>query len=408
MKQEVCFTNKKLFAIISIVLIINLTPACALNLSAVQNNSNYINNYAHAGFWYKFWHFFEFSNAVSSLISQLTEAAKEIPSYTLQGLDISNKAMKSRNELDIQKEELNDLSRYYENDSDKSNWADDGDEPETTHNQINNSLNSTKNTTQLNKPNIISNSQNISQNKPQTVTQNIKEKENLNNTNVTKKASNAPQKLIDHANNTKNQLKSHGIEVNVGNRTITNLKPGKIVQLVDPSGYIKYMEYLGKINNFKNGTQEVKLYNGDKYLNIPYTNFKNAYTGVILELTSNNDLGVTTEDAVFEIYSLKLNSLNTNSNYFSNWSEIGSFLSISGGIVSAISAIISFISGGVAIATSETGVIAVLAIIVATIAVLFTGMGAFITALGLVITTTCNRNAADINSERTDLTSAVV
>lgn len=392
----------------SIVLIINLTPACALNLSAVQSNSNYIDNYAHAGFWYKFWHFFEFSNAVSSLLSQLTEAAKEIPSYTLQGLDISNKAIKSRNELDIQKDELNDLSRYYKNDSDKSNWANDSNDLETKQNQINNSLNSTKNPTQLTKSNIISNSQNRSQNKSETVTSNIKEKENLNNTNVTKKTSNAPQKLLDHANNTKNKLKSHGIDVNVSNRTITNLKPGKIVQLVDQSGYIKYMEYLGKTNNIQKGMMEVTLYNGDKYLNIPYTNFKNAYTGVILELTSNNKPGVTTEDAVYEIYSLKLNSLTTNFNYFSNWSDVGSYLSVSGGVITAISSIISFISGGIAIATSETGIIAVLAIIVATIAVLFTGMGAFITALGLVIKTTCIGNAADINSERTDLISAVV
>ena len=169
-----------------------------------------MNNYTHADFFYKFWHFIELTNVFSSLLSNLIDATNEIPSYAQQGMDISKKAINHRNELDRENSDLKALSKYYYNNPDKSNWTNNGDEAETVNNKdinTNNGLNNTQlsNNTNLNnnsrnnhKNNIHNNTLNNAQNNSKYFTntsdnpskyrsvvqeQNITKNENINKTN---------------------------------------------------------------------------------------------------------------------------------------------------------------------------------------------------------------------------------
>ena len=428
-----------MFAVFIIVLVINLTPACALNIAEVQNKANYVNNYTHADFWYKFWHFVELTNVFSTLLSDLIDTANEVPSYTQQGMEISKKAINHRNELDKENSDLKALSEYYNNNPDKSNWINNSDEAETTNNKdinTNNGLNNTQlsNKTNLNynshnnshnnhQNNIHNNTLNNAQNNSKYFTnksahpskhrsivqgQNITKNEKINKTNPKDQISNPPEKLFIHANQTKQQLKNDGINVNINNRTITDLKQGDIVQIISQNGYIKYMEYLGKLNHSENSINEIMLYSGDsKPLYINLLNFKKAYTGIILELSKNNP-GVTSEDVVYNIYTTKLNNLNKKISDFNSYKETGLWIGVVGIFIAGIGTILGIIVGAVGLFSAVSGIGLVIAIILGTILATLAGLGVFMSVLGGTIAIVCNKNLDDSKSEKDDLTQNVV
>jgi hypothetical protein len=405
----------------SIILVINLTPASALDMAGIQNNVNNLDNYAHSSFWYKFWHFFDFTNTMASLLSQIQDTANELPSHLQRGMEILPKALEDRRELDDRNKKLNLLSKYYSNDTIKSNWANDPDETSDVENNVtNNKTSKNSNLTEninankkmVQAANIDSNSSNLSGNKSSnkdklSSTKVVDEANIVNKTkNTTKKNNpNPPKDVVDDAEYIKNQLKDEGIDVKVVHHTIENLKKDDLVQLVDIQGFIKYMVYEG--NTTQDGNPAVMLYNGQYYQIITQHKFVAAYTGQVLELTDNNDTNITTTDIADKIYATHLNILTHKIGVFGDWITIGNTLEWIGGSISTITTLIGFIVIVIAACISKTAGTA-LAVIAAIVSAVIIVIGLAILATGLIIVDVLQKNSDDTKTEKDDLTTQCI
>ncbi|MTK11443.1 MAG: hypothetical protein F8N39_04940 [Clostridiaceae bacterium] len=403
------------------LLIINLTPASAFDMAGIQNNVNKMDNYAHGDWWYKFWHFFEFIDSMGSLLSQVVDTANELPSDLQRGVDILPKALSDRNELDERNEKLKAMSNYYSNDTLKSKWVNDTDESNELENDIIN--NNTPNTNNLNETNTntkkttqtttntVGNSINssVNQSSDKLGDDEVNNESSIENStkNTSKKhASNPPKEVMDHAAYIQNQLSKEGIDVKVVHYNLDQLHKDYLVQLVDIQGFIKYMVYEG--NTTQDGHPAVILYNGESDQTVTYNKFVNAYTGIVLELkTNNNDTNVTTTDLAEKIYSTHLNILTQKIGVFSDWIAVGTALEWLGGAVAALTAVVGTICAAIALCVSKTAgiVVAIIAAIITTIIVV---IGLAILATGILLVCVIQKNSDDTKAEKDDLTTQCI
>lgn len=415
------FIDKRVIAVFMALLIINLTPASAFDMAGIQNNVNKLDNYAHADGWYKFWHFIDFTNAMANLFSQVMDTANELPSDLQKGVVLLPQAINDRNELNVRNEKLNALSKYYSNDTLKSNWVNDTDEKKDIKNNItNNNTSKTNNLTKANAntkktvqpvTNTVSNSSNSSRNKSSN--HKLSNNEGADESNITNKtknnlkkdASTPPKEVIDHAAYIKNQLKEEGIDVKIVHYRLNQLQKEDLVQLVDIQGFIKYMVYEG--NTTQDGNPAVILYNGQYDQIVTYNKFVTAYTGQVLELSDKNDTNVTTIDLAEKIYSTHLNILTQKIKAFSDWIAVGSALEWLGGAVTSLTAVVGTVCAAIALCVSKTWGVAV-AIIAAIITAIIVVLGLAILATGITLVCVFQKNSDDIQAEKDDLTTQCI
>ena len=401
------------------LLIINLTPASAFDMAGIQNNVNKIDNYAHADWWYKFWHFFDLTNAMASLVSQVIDTANELPSDLQKGVVLLPKVMNDRNELDARNEKLNTLSKYYSNDTLKSDWVNDTDETnDVENNATNNNTPKTNNLTEetntnvkkivqpsTNVSNLSNSSGNHSSNNKLSNNAVVDESNISNKTKNTSNASTPPKEVVDHAAYIQKQLKGEGIDVNVVHHNLHQLKKNDLVQLVDIQGYIKYMVYEG--NTSQDGNPAFILYNGQNDQIVTYNKFMKAYTGLGLELSNNNDTNITTVDVAEKIYSTHLNGLIYKINDFNLSLAIGTDLEWIGASVIGLSAIVGavIVLIGCCFPKCMAGFITALTAILVIVVCI---VGAAILVAGIIIVNVIQKNSDDAKAEKDDLTNQCI
>jgi hypothetical protein len=403
--------DRRVIAVFMALLIINLTPASAFDMAGIQNNVNKIDNYAHADGWYKFWHFFDFTNAMASLVSQVIDTANELPSDLQKGVVLLPRVINDRNELDARNEKLNALANYYSNDTLKSDWVNDTDDIE--NNVTNN--NTSKTDTNANKrahptTNIIVNSSNSSGNQSNNKLSNNEVAHESNISNKTKNtlkqnASTPSKEAVENAAYIQKQLKEEGIDVKVVHHNLNHLQKDDLVQLVDIQGYIKYMVYEG--NTTQDGNPAVLLYNGQNDQIVTYNKFIKAYTGQVLELSNNNDTNITTVDLAEKIYSTHLNVLTHKIGVFGDWITVGTALEWIGGAVIGLTALIGAISAIILACGEKVSALAV-AIISAIIITIIIAIGLVILTTGIILVSVLQKNSDDTKAEKDDLTNQCV
>jgi hypothetical protein len=403
------------------MLIINLTPASAFDMAGIQNNVNKIDNYAHADGWYKFWHFFDFTNAMASLVSQVIDTANELPSDLQKGVVLLPRVINDRNELDASNKKLNTLANYYSNDTLKSDWVNDTDETNDIENNVtHNNTSKTNNLTEKTDTNAkkrahpatnsVINSSNSSGNQSNNKLSNNEDVHQSNISNKTKNtlkqnASTPSKEAVDNAAYIQKQLKEEGIDVKVVHHNLNHLQKDDLVQLVDIQGYIKYMVYEG--NTTQDGHPAVLLYNGQNDQIVTYNKFIKAYTGQVLELSSNNDTNVTTIDLAEKIYSTHLNVLTHKIGVFSDWITVGTALEWVGGTVIGLTVLIGAISAIILACGEKVSALAV-AIISAIITGIIVVIGLAILATGIILVSVLQKNSDDTKAEKDDLTNQCV
>ncbi len=414
------FIDKKVIAVLMALLIINLTPASAFDMAGIQNNVNKIDNYTHADGWYKFWHFFDFTNAIASLCSQIMDTANELPSDLQRGVVLLPKVMDDRNELDARNEKLNTLTKYYSNDTLKSDWVNETNETNELDNNItNNNTPKTNNLTEKTNTNVkmaqhttntVTNSSNSSGNQFSNKLSNnavVDESNTSNKTknNIKQNTSTPPKEVIDNAAYIQKQLKEEGIDVKVVHRNLNQLQKNDLVQLVDMHGYIKYMVYEG--NTTQDGNPAVILYNGLNDQTVTYHKFMKAYTGQVLELSNNNDTNVTTVDVAEKIYSNHLNILTQKIGTFSDWISVGTALEWMGSVVIGLTVIVGSIAAIVLACGEKISALAV-AIISAIITAIIVVIGVAILTTGIILVSVLQKNSDDTKAEKDDLTNQCI
>jgi len=403
------------------LLIINLTPASAFDMVGIQNNVNKIDHYAHADWWYKFWHFLDFTNAMASICSQIIDTANELPSNLQRGVALLPKVMNDRNELDARNEKLNVLAKYYSNDTLKSDWVNDTDETYDVEN--NDTINNTSKTNSLTEKNTNANKtaqlsvntvrKSSNSSGDQSSNNKLSNNEVVDGSNILNKTkygikqntSTPPQEVIDDAAHIKKQLKEDGIDVKVVHHNLNQLQKNDLVQLVDIQGYIKYMVFEG--NTTQDGNPAVILYNGQSDQIVTYHKFMKAYTGQILELSNNNDTNITTVDLAEKIYSTHLNTLTQKIGAFSDWIAVGTALEWIGGVVIGLTVIVGAIAAIVLACGEKISALAV-AIISAIITAIIVVIGIAMLATGIILVCVLQKNSDDTKAEKDDLTNQCI
>ncbi|MGB7969028.1 MAG: hypothetical protein WCF28_05580 [Methanobacterium sp.] len=237
MKKEVCL-------LFICVIMINITPACAVNIGEMnndlQNLSNSkdiqtINNWKNSNGWNRFWHFGGFCSAVYHLSSQSDSITKDV------------KALNST--LNETCENLTTLKGFLEN-QDKLNT------------ELSNYL-----------------------------------KQNSNGDSPA-----SPASAVNDADNVKNELKKINKTIDVSvNENVKEPQKYDVVQLIsdvsnDKGDHTLHYWFLKQVfTDNDTGESMVTLYNGNSYISMTYKTFKKKFTGVVLhvndiqQLNNNNN-----------------------------------------------------------------------------------------------------------------------
>lgn len=288
--------NRKLMVVMLILLILNITPASASALSEIQKDGDYVDKYTHESGWYKFCNLFEFYKTIFHIVSLMALAKSEMEDSSKKA-DEQRLEMEKGDKLKNNIENLNILSKYHDEKSDQTIKSDRNKTSKT--NKTNNTCKETYNTTK-------------SCNDTVGFT-NITDDKKLNNNLTTYNndfdcKTEAEKKLNNDANDVKDDLKEHGVTVNVKHVKFSDIQNKSIVQLLNGNGYIKYGVYCGEVIN--DGEHFIKLFNGQDIVSVSFNKFKKDYTGVVLEFVSSNNEEIETEcDVAQKIYDNKLSYL---------------------------------------------------------------------------------------------------
>ena len=224
--------NNKLFIFLIISLIVNITPASAVEMGQMANELNEIKNsddiqtiekWNNKGGWYRFWHFAGFCKAANRLSSKAE--------------DIKSKVSDLNSSLNATYENLTTIKAFM-------------DEQENLDNELDNFL-------------------------------------------AGNGSHSSPQTAIADANYIQSELKSTNktIEVSV-NGNVNKPQNGDMVQLISDVSEnnntgrynLNYWLFKGVIEDSDTGESMVQLYNGEEYVTIPLKTFNKRFTGVVLNV----------------------------------------------------------------------------------------------------------------------------